>query len=152
MISINERKLIIKWNNKGKTQQEIAELLDCNQSSISRFLRKYKVRKTLDNLPKSGRPTKLTIEIQLKLKEKIITEIEEANNKYCAVSTKQVNTIIKKEIGETYSLRHVERIMHKLGFSLIKPRSQHIRHDQEKVDQFRDDFKKNFSRNMWAMN
>ena len=33
MISINERKLIIKWNNKGKTQQEIAELLNCHQSS-----------------------------------------------------------------------------------------------------------------------
>ena len=48
-------------------------------------------------------------------------------------------------------MRHVERIMHKLGFSLITPRPQHLRHDQNKVDKFREDFKKNFNRSMWAM-
>jgi len=71
---------------------------------------------------------------------------------YCSVSTKQVNDLIFQEIGETYSFRHVERIMHKLGFSLITPRPQHLRHDQEKVDEFRDEFKKNFPRSMWFMN
>ncbi|HLD10772.1 MAG TPA: winged helix-turn-helix domain-containing protein [Candidatus Nanoarchaeia archaeon] len=124
MLTIKEKKLILQWNEKRKTQQEIAELLDCNQSSISRFLRRYKVRKTLDNLPKSGRPTKLTAATKLKLKEEIVTKIKEANNQYSALSTKEVGKIIHQEIGEIYTLRHVERIMHKLGFSLIKPRSQ----------------------------
>ena len=64
----------------------------------------------------------------------------------------QVKAFIHKEIGEIYSLRHVERIMHKLGFSLITPRPQHIRHDQKKVDTFRKEFKKNSNRSMWAMN
>ena len=31
----------------------------------------------------------------------------------------KTRTDIAKEIGETYSLRHIERIMHKLGFSQI---------------------------------
>lgn len=40
-------------------------------------------------------------------------------------------------------MRHIERIIHRLGFSLITPRPQHLRHDQKKVDNFRDEFKKN---------
>lgn len=152
MISLKERKLIIQWDANNKTQQEIAELLGCNQSSISRFLRKYKQKSIIENLPRSGRPTKLTEKKLNQLKKKIISQIEEANNKFCSISTKQLSKIIHQEVGEIYSLRHVERIMHKLGFSLITPRPQHIRHDQEKVDTFRDEFKKNSNRNMWAMN
>ena len=152
MISIKERKLIIQWDEKGKTQQEIAELLNCHQTSVSRFLNKYKHKGVIQNLPRSGRPTKLTKDNLTKLKDKILIKIKTANNKYCSISTKQIGTFINQEIGETYSLRHVERVMHKLGFSLITPRPQHIRHDQDKVDKFRDEFKKNFNQSMWIMN
>ncbi len=152
MTSIKERKLIIQWNEKGKTQQEIAELLNCHQTSISRFLSKYKRKGIIQDLPRSGRPTKLTKKNLAKLKNKILTKIKSTNNEYCSVSTKQIGIIIRQEIGETYSLRHVERIMHRLGFSLIIPRPEHIRHDQNKVDKFRKEFKKNLSWSMWIMN
>ena len=152
MISINERKLIIKWNNKGKTQQEIAELLGCNQTSVGRLLAKYISKGTVKNLPRSGRPTNLTKQNLMRLKDKISKQIKEVNNEYCSVSTKRISEIIHQEIGETYSLRHVERIMHRLGFSLITPRPQHIRRNQEKVDRFRDEFKKNSNRSIWAVN
>lgn len=152
MLTIKERKLILQWNHKGKTQQEIAELLGCNQASVSRLLTKYKRKGVVSNLPRSGRPTKLTKQNLVRLKNKILAKIRSLNDKYCSVGTKQVADLIRQEIGETYSIRHVERIMHKLGFSLITPRPQHLRHDQNKVDKFRDEFKKNFSRSMWAMN
>jgi len=151
MISIKERELITKWDKEGKTQQEIARLLNCNQSSVSRFLVKYKNKGIIYNLPRSGRPTKLTKKTIRQLKGKVLAAIEDANNEFCSVSTKQVENIIRREIGESYSLRHVGRIMHGLGFSLITPRPQHIRHNQQKVDQFREEFKKKFSRSMWAM-
>lgn len=152
MISIKERELILKWNKEKKNQQEIADLLECHQSSVSRFLAKYNQKGVVKNLPRSGRPTKLTTKTLSQLKEKILTKIEAANNEFCSVSTKQVGKIINQEISEEYSLRHIERIMHNLGFSLITPRPQHIRHNQDKVDQFRDEFKKNFNRSMWVMN
>lgn len=152
MLSIDERKLILKWKKEGKNQQEIADLLNCHQSSVSRFLRKYTRKRTIKNLPRSGRPTKLTKKVLSQLKEKILTKIKSANNKYCSVSTKQVKKVICREIGEDYSMRHIGRIMHGMGFSLITPRPQHLRHDQDKVDKFRDEFKKNLKRNMWVMN
>lgn len=151
MLSIEQRRVIIQLDKNGRTQQEIAELLDCNQSSVSRLLNKYKNKGIVKDLPRSGRPTKLTQQNLVKLKKKILTNIKEANNNYCSVSTKEVKGLIHKEIGELYSLRHVERIMHKLGFSLITPRPQHIRHDQEKVDKFRSEFKKKLNRSIWAM-
>ncbi len=151
MLSIDERKLILKWKKEGKNQQEIAELLNCHQSSVSRFLLKYSKRRVIKNLPRSGRPTKLTKDRLSQLKEKIHTRIKSANNKYCSVSTKQVKKIVHQEIGEDYSIRHIERIMHRLGFSLVTPRPQHLRHDQEKVDKFRDEFKKNSNRSIWIM-
>ena len=151
MLSIEQRRVIIQLDKKGKTQQEIAELLDCNQSSVSRLLDKYKHRGSVKDLPRSGRPTKLTKQNLAKLKNKILINIKKANDSYCSVSTKQVKGLISREIGEVYSLRHVERIMHRIGFSLITPRPQHLKHDQKKVDAFRRSFKKNLNRNMWAM-
>jgi len=77
-----------------------------------------------------------------KLRRKILHDIKSANEKYCSLNTKQLSDIIKKEVGKEYSLRHVERIMHKLDFSLITPRTRHTKHDQKRVDEFKVMFKK----------
>jgi len=151
MLSKKERELIVSLHNKGKKQEEISELIGCSQPTIHRWIKYNSHGRTLDTLPRSGRPTKLTRNNLIKLKKKIIAVVETTNNKFCSVNTKQISEIIHHEVGELYSLRHVERIMHKLGFSLITPRPQHIRHDQEKVDKFRDEFKKNSNRNIWVM-
>lgn len=151
MLSIKERKLILRWNKQKKTQQDIAELLGCNQASVSRLIKKHKSMGIVQNLPRSGRPTKLKGSTFSKLKKTILTKITIANEKYNNISTKKIKKIIFEEIGVSYSIRHVERIMHRLGFSLITPRPQHLRHDQEKVDLFRDEFKKNSKMNIWIM-
>lgn len=150
MLTIKERKLILQWNHKGKTQQEIAELLGCHQSSVSRLLEKHKRKSTVANLPRSGRPTKLTKTVLKGLKNKIAKMIKKANKSFCAISTKQVAELIGEEVSIHYSHRHVERLLHKMGFSLITPRPKHIRHDQKKVDAFREEFKKNFRKSMWT--
>ena len=151
MISIKERELIVRLHQQGKNQQEIADLIGCSQPTVHKWITRFKRGKTLDTLPRSGRPTKLTKNNLARIKKKLLANIREANDSYCSVSTKQLKGLIHKEIGKLYSLRHVERIMHKLGFSLITPRPQHLRHDQEKVDAFRKEFKKNLNRNMWIM-
>lgn len=152
VLTIKERELVLQWNQKGKTQGDISSLLGCHQSSVSRLLKKHERKGTINNLPRSGRPTKLTKKTLSLLKKKIYSSVKSANADYCAVSTKEIAQLVEQEIGVSYSLRHIERIMHKLGFSLITPRPQHIRHDQEKVDSFRDEFKKNLNRSMWVMN
>lgn len=151
MVTKKEREIIVRMHQKSKKQQNIADLIGCSQPTVHKWIQRFKQDRTLDSLPRSGRPTKLTEDILGQLKEKLEKKIKTANNKYCAVSTKEIRDFIKAEIGKKYSIRHVERLMHRLGFSLITPRSQHIRHDQEKVDAFRDEFKKNSKQSMWIM-
>jgi transposase len=151
MISISERKIIMRLHAQGKTQQTIANIVGCSQQMVSRWIYRFKKTNSLESCPRSGRPTKLKGKTLKLVKKRILDKINSANSEYNGVSTKQLKEVIRQEIGKTYSIRHVERIMHKLGFSLITPRPQHLRHDQNKVDTFRDEFKKNFSRNIWGV-
>jgi len=142
MLNKQQRELIIKLKQDGKKQQQISHLLGCSQAAVSKWISRYQSGRTLETLPRSGRPTKLNKAKLRKLRSKLVSEVKKVNKKYCSLSTKQLSAIIKKEVGRVYSLRHVERIMHKLGFSLIKPRQKHIRQDPKKVEEFRVQFKK----------
>lgn len=151
MLNKQQRELIIKLKHDGKRQQQIAQLIGCSQAAVSKWISNHKAGRTLETLPRSGRPTKLTKNKLKKLRSNLLTEVKVANKKYCSLNTKQLGEIIKKDVGKNYSIRHVERIMHKLGFSLIKPRPNHIKHNQKKVEKFRDEFKKNFRGNIWIL-
>ncbi len=151
MLTISDRKIIVRLYSQGKTQQNIANIVGCTQQMVSKWVRRFKETKSLESKPRSGRPTKLKGSTFSKLKKSILAKINSANDEYNNVSTKKIRDLITQEIGVTYSLRHVERIMHKLGFRLITPRPQHLRHDQDLVDSFRDKFKKNSKMNIWVM-
>jgi putative transposase len=151
MLTTQQREIIIRLNEQKKTQQQIAAVVGCSQVTVSKWISKYKSGRTLETLPRSGRPTKLTQARLTKLRAKLVLEVKKANKKYCSLSTKELGNIIKEEVGRAYSLRHVERVMHKLGFSLVRPRPQHVRHDQKKADEFRDELKKNFGGNTWVL-
>lgn len=151
MINLQTRELVLKWTKDGKTQQQIADLIGCNQSAVSRLIVKYKKTGNVKNLPRSGRPTPLTKNTLLKLKSQFRKEARTANKKFCSINTKQFSQMIEKETEKKYSSRHVERILHKLEFSRITPRSQHIKNDPEKVKKFRQEFKKNEKQSIWVM-
>jgi len=151
MINLQTRELILKWKKENKTQQEIAELVGCNQSAISRFLAKYSKTGSIKNLPRSGRPTPLTKETLKKLKLEFRKKAKKANKKFCSIDTKEFSQMIKEKTNKKYSSRHVQRILHKLDFSRITPRPKHIKNNPKKVKQFREEFKKNFNRRTWVM-
>ena len=152
MIHLQTRELVLKWMRQGKTQHEIAALAGCNQSAVSRLIAKYRKTGSLKNCYRSGRPTPLTKKTLLQLKQEFAKKARAVNKKFCSISTKKFSTLIEQKIGKKYTHRHVERIMHKLDFSRITPRSQHIKNDPAKVAAFREEFKKNYKQNMWIMN
>lgn len=151
MISKEKREIIVNLHLKGKRQQDIADIVGESQQVISYWIVRFKETSSINERPKSGRPTKLKDDVLIDLKNKILNKIKSANADFGCVSTKEIKDLIKKEINETYSIRHVERIMHKLGFNLITPRTTHVRHNQEKANNFRKEFKKNSYRLMWTM-
>lgn len=151
MINLQTRELVLKWKSEGKTQQQIADLIGCNQSAVSRLIVKFKKTGSVKNLRRSGRPTPLTKKTLAKLKAEFEKQARAANKNFCSIDVKQFSQIIEKETSKKYTVRHVGRILHKLDFSRITPRPQHIRNDPKKVGKFREEFKKNFKRNTWVM-
>ena len=151
MISLQTRELILKWKKEGKKQQQIADLVGCNQSAVSRLIAKYNRTGDVKNLPRSGRPTPLSNKTLKKLKKEFVKEAKDANKNFCSIDTKQFSEIIERKTKKKYSIRHVERILHKLDFSRITPRPQHIKNNPKKVKEFRTEFKKNFKQNIWVM-
>lgn len=151
MINLQTRELVLKWKKEGKKQQQIADLVGCNQSAISRLIAKFKKTGNVKNLPRSGRPTPLTRKTLAKLKTELTKKVMNANEHYCSVDTKQFSDLIEEASKKKYSTRHVQRLLHKLDFSRITPRSKHIKNDPEKVRLFREEFKKNLKRSTWVL-
>lgn len=151
MINLQTRELVLKWTKEGKTQQQIAGLVGCNQSAISRLIVKYNKTGNIKNLPRSGRPTPLTKNALAKLKTEFKKKARAANKNFCSIDVKQFSQMIEKEANKKYSTRHIERILHRLDFSRIIPRSQHIKNDPKKVAEFRQEFKKNLKQSIWVM-
>ena len=147
---IKERELIIKLHKEGKKQQVIASILGFSQQKVSFWIRRYNLTGKLTNNPRSGRPTKLKKKCLNNIKE-AVRHIIISNKNKAGVSSKQVKGIIEKEAGREYSLRHIQRILHKIGLSLITPRVSHIKKDKKDIEKFRKEFKKNSNRNIWVI-
>jgi len=147
---IKERELIIKLSNEGKTCREIASILDISKSLVSFWVIRYKETGDLKDKPRSGQPTQLTKERLTSISEELKKRFQEQNGR-AGISTKEVVKILEEETDKTYTPRHVQRLLHKMGFSLITPRVSHIKRNKEAQNKFREDFKKNFKRNMWVI-
>ena len=147
---IKERELIIKLSNEGKTCREIASILDISKSIVSFWVIRYKETGDLKDKPRSGQPTQLTKERLTSIAKELKKRLQEQNGR-AGISTKEVVKILEEETDKTYTPRHVQRLLHKMGFSLITPRVSHIKRNKEAQDKFREDFKKSFKRNMWVI-
>lgn len=145
-----ERELIVKLREDGKTCVEVAEILGVCKSSVSFWTRRYNKTGCLEDKPRKGRPTPLTEEKLQEMKEKIKETVLEHNDR-AGLSSKEILVFIKKETGRTYTIRHVERLLHRMGFSLITPRVNHIRKDEKAQEKFREEFKKNYKTSMWTI-
>ena len=145
-----ERELIVKLSKENKTCREIAAILGTSKSKVSYWICRSKQTGNLSDLPRSGRPTKLS---KRKLKQiySILREEELTSNR-SGFSSKKVSDVIQKSTGQKYAMRHVRRILKRMNISLISPRVSHIRKDEKKIKKFKRKFKKNLNRNMWTAN
>jgi transposase len=57
-LSVDMRKLIVDKFQSGERQSDIANQLNLNRSVISKTISLYHQRRSLVNVPKSGRPRK----------------------------------------------------------------------------------------------
>ena len=151
MLNLTQRELIVRLSSQQKKQQEIAEIVGCSQPTVNFWLKRAKKNLPLKTLPRSGRPTPLTKKTLAKLKKEFSNEARMANKEFCSINTQQFYQMINERTNKNYSPRHLRRILHKLDFSRITPRSKHIKNDPKKIAAFREELKKNLKKNIWVM-
>lgn len=142
-----EREYIISLYKKNKSTYEISEILGISQTKASFWIRRWKKTGSLNNLPKSGRPTPLNNNFLGSLKQQLAKKLD----RKAGLNSKEVLDLLNKKTNKEYSLRQVQRILHKIGFSLITPRPQHINKDPEAANIFAQEFKKNSKKNIWVI-
>lgn len=146
-----ERELIVKLHKEKKKVREIAQLLGLSKSKVHFWIQRSRKTNSLEDKPRSGRPTPLNAKALRAISRLIENKLINPKNNRAGISTKEVKQLIKNKIKKKYCIRHVERIMRKMGLSLITPRTTHIRKDENAKEKFKVEFKKNFPRNIWAI-
>jgi len=131
-VKVKERILIISLLAEGRSTYEAAGILHCPQSKVAYWKKRYE-EEGLDGLKtrkQLGRPPKVARE---KMKE--VREVVEAGEWWTA---KTVREMIHGEAGVLYTVRHVQRLLHTWGFSLIRPGKRHInKASREEVESFK---------------
>lgn len=146
-----ERELIIKLHQEKKTVREIALILGISKSKASFWVNRFKKTNSLEDKGRSGRPTPLSPKNLTDIKNNLKKKLFAPQSKKAGISSKEVLELIENKINRKYSLRHTQRILHKIGLSLITPRVNHVRNDKVAQEKFRREFKKNFNKNMWII-
>lgn len=153
---IKERELIIKlhFTDKKKTR-EIAGLLGTSKSTVSYWICKHKQGLSLEDEQRSGRPSEISKE-QLEQLKKVLQR-KPSKSRFGGQSmgwtTKMVVQYIKDEFDISFTQRHVTRLLHKLGLSLITPRSQHAKDSKLARHAFKEEMGKKTSKSIfWTFN
>ena len=144
------RKKIISLHKKGKSTRDIAYLLDLSKSKTAFWVKRYKDTNSLDNNPRSGKPSKLTKKQLTEVKNHLLDYAPERyGGESIGWTTKMAIKFIKDKFGVTYSVRRMQELFRKFGLSLITPRSEAYSGSKLARNSFREEFKKNFKENIW---
>ena len=111
---------------------------------------RYKKTNSLEDKPRSGKPSKLTKKQTKKLKKILLdSPPSRFGGESFGWTTKIAIQYIKDIFGIEYSVRRMEELFHKFGLNLITPRIEHRKSSYASRKVFQMDFKKNSKMNIW---
>jgi transposase len=116
---------------EGRTGSEMAQQLDVDRSTIARWVAAYAAKGVPALTPRAapGPRSRLTDE-QLHRLGQAIEQGPEAAGFSCGVwTTRIVAEYIRREFGVEYNWKYVGELLHRLGFSVQRPRKRLSRAD-----------------------
>ena len=134
---------------KGESLDEIATALEKPRRTIHGWLQRFEKHKlkAVHDKNKPGRPSKLTHSQLKKLRRELIKGPAHVPGRLW--TNRLVNNHLEKKYGIRYERKHVTVVLHKLGFSVQKPRQQHYKADKTAQERFKK--KQNASLNTTAV-
>lgn len=121
----------------GSNRAQTAKFLRVSRGTVNKWVQRF-IDDGIDGLkekPRSGRPSSLSKEQLLQLKEYVIANsIKSTGGR---LKGGLLVDYIYEEFGVLYSLDNVYRLLHQLGFSWITSRSKHPKQDQKSQEAFK---------------
>lgn len=139
---VRERILMIKMLREGKTSVDVGRELSCSHPKVLYW--KYRFEEEglagLKTRRRQGRPPKVPMEKMERIKAVVDGAGGGGGGWWTA---KAVRELIQGEGGVSYSVRHVQRLLHVWGFDLIRPSRKHVnKAGKEEVEAFKKGLKK----------
>lgn len=119
---------------EGKSVIDIAQVLGVARASVNRWLKWYNTL-GLDGLRTEkppGRPARLTQDQLIELSLLVEGGPQDAGFDGGVWTGPMIADLIRKRYGVSYHHHHIPRLLHKLGFSVQRPRKRLSRADAEK--------------------
>jgi transposase len=123
---------------KGKTCPEIMEITGASRRAIQQWVEKYN-RGGLEELtdrPRSGRPLRLS-DTQLRQLEQWVEQGPCPQDIVSVYSASAIDARLEREFGVLYSLRGLQHLLGRLGFSYQCPRPKHENSDPDAQEEFK---------------
>lgn len=136
------RILCIIYNLEGFSCRQIAKMLFISPSTVSRWVRRWKEKKDLQDKTRPGHPFKLSSEQLDELTYDLKKSPKEYGYHYDVWTTNLVWFHIKKKYGKEYNKMYLTRLLRKLGFELIKPRQKLYKRNEEEVKKYTEELPK----------
>lgn len=133
--------LIVRLSQEGRSQKSIAELLDCDQSWVSRVLKRHveqgqaglKVR-----IPAQKRPSRLSKEQLGDLSEMLLQGALAHGFATDNWTRERMAELVLKHFEVSYHPAHMSKLMRKIGFTVQKPKTRSYRKDEQSVSDWRE--------------
>jgi transposase len=117
------RRTAVKLREQGLTVRTVAERMGCAPASVSRWAQAYERGgdRGLDSKPQAGGKARLTGAELKRLRALLIHGPRPWGWSNDLWTIERVAEVIARRFGVGYSISHVHRLLHQLGFSAQKP-------------------------------
>lgn len=142
---VKQRLQIILFLREGKSQREVSAELRMSTGIIPYWKKRFESEGTNGLEDKKGRGRKSELDKkQLKELSSAIDEGIRMKDGYKrGYKTKDVREFIQNNFGINYTTRNCLKILRRLGYNLKVPRPRNKSRNQNDVDEFKEQFKKN---------
>jgi transposase len=132
--------LMVKLHREGRSQTEIANLLNCSQSWVSKFLKRYRAEGQAALKIRQGARGQVARLSKEQVKSLAQMLLKGALHYHFATDNwtrERIAHLIEQQFSVVYHPSHISKVMRRLGFTLQKPRRRSFKKDAAAVERWR---------------
>jgi transposase len=122
---------------------QIVQMTGYPRRTVQRWIVRYNQAgiKGLIDKPRTGRPIKLSVDKQQRFRNQLDAGPSGAK---ATLYGKDIQRILEKDFGVIYTLDGVYKLLHRLGYSCLKPRPRHKKADPQQQMAFKKTLQKSW--------